>query len=193
MCILAGITNLLAACSAPREDPLSERHVPGLFTRSTAEIGVISTGAAHRVVTFRVKPTSVNEQLAGAFCAEPPPDAAEAIASRLATALDTRVPAAIGAGVSNVEVRTNYERALQTAVMALGRRSQGLQFARDERAAACQDYLNGRIDGPEYRRRLHEAKWLGYDLIRREIRYLPSQAGGQSVTAPALPALPPTR
>ena len=71
----APLAVLLAACGAPREQTMEERHVPGLFTRSTAEMGVISTGGAHRVVTFRVNPEPANGQPAGAFCAEPPPDA----------------------------------------------------------------------------------------------------------------------
>lgn len=174
---------LVTACEAPREAVMEEVHVPGLFTRHTAEIGVISTGASHRVVTFRVNEEARNRQPRGAFCAEPPPDAAEAIASRLAAEFKATIPVGVQSQVSNVGLSGAYERALATAVMALGRRSQGLQWARDQTTAACQDFLNGRIDELTYIRWRETVMRDSQKLIEREIQNLPTMTTN-SVSAP---------
>lgn len=166
----AGITG----CSAPREDPMTELHVPGLFTRHTAEIGVISTGTSYRVITFRVKPEGGNAQPAGAFCAEPPPDAAEAIASRLAATLEAKAPIQSSGGQSTaIEGAGSFDRAFATAVFALTRRSQGLQFARDQTTSACQDYLNGRLGKSDYLQLRRDIIANSMPLIRAEINNLP--------------------
>ncbi|UFN49829.1 hypothetical protein LPC08_04065 [Roseomonas sp. OT10] len=165
-------------CSNAREEPMTELHVPGLFTRSTAEIGVISTGASYRIVTFRVNPLDRgdgNSQPAGSFCAEPPPDAAEAVASRIATSFEATGTVNAAAGESgNVQGAGSYERALATAVMAMTRRSQGLQFARDQTTSVCQDYLNGRIGREEYLRLRREIIAASVPLIKAEIDKLPN-------------------
>ena len=179
-------------CSAPREDPMTELHVPGLFTRHTAEIGVISTGASYRVITFRVKPEKGTDQPAGAFCAEPPPDAAEAIASRLAATLEAKAPVQGSGGQSTaVEGAGSFDRAFTTAVFALTRRSQGLQFARDQTTAACQDYLNGRIGKSEYLQLRRDIIASSMPLIRAEINNLPNlntfSASAPSLQTPVVP------
>lgn len=176
---------LLAACGAPREETMQERHVPGLFTRSLAEMGVISTGGAHRVITFRVNPENSNKQPAGAFCAEPPPDAVEAVAARLAADLAARVPVGVQTQVATAEAEVAYERAFTTAVLAMTRRSQGLQYARDQTTAACQDYLNGRIGRDVYVRWREKVMNESQQLVKAEIARLPPMPG--SVAAPALP------
>lgn len=191
--VLASSAGALVACGAPREATMQELHVPGLFTRNTAEMGVISTGGAHRVVTFRVNPETTNRKPAGAFCAEPPPDAVEAVASRLAAEFAARVPVGVGAQtVSNVEAQAAYERAFTTAVLAMTRRSQGLQYARDQTTAACQDYLNARTGRDVYVRWRERVMRDSQRLMREEMKHLPQMAG--SIQARPLPerrGLPP--
>lgn len=177
----------LAACSTPRETVMEELHVPGLFTRHTAEMGVVATGAAYRIVTFRVKPETSNSQPAGVFCSEPPPDAAEALASRLATTLEIKAPVEIVTGQSSTaEGAGSFDRSFATAISALTRRSQGLQFARDQTTAACQDYLNGRIGPDQYMYLRDKVITESIHLIRAEIEKLPNLTEN-SISAPTLP------
>ncbi|GAA0579877.1 hypothetical protein [Caenispirillum bisanense] len=176
------------ACSAPREEVLYERHVPGLFTRHTAEIGVIATSASHRTIMFRV-----NGNPKGSFCAEPPPDVAEAIASQLALsakgALENTSSEPTASQKSSAELV--YARALATSILALTRRSQGLQWARDQNFVLCVDRLTEKIGPEDYLRYKEYILTTSAALIEKEIDKLPQLSLTPLQAPPQLQPPPP--
>ncbi|HEY0834786.1 MAG TPA: hypothetical protein VGE72_12835 [Azospirillum sp.] len=179
---LALLISTLGGCTSPREEVMVERHVPGLFTRNTAEIGVIATGASHRTLMFRINESGLNPK--GAFCAEPPPDAGEAIASSLEISALLKGPNALTGGTDASEAKADFARSISTALLALTRRSQGLQWARDLNASLCIDYLNSRINPQEYlvlKRRVMERS---AELIKDELPVLEKIALGTLSVSP---------
>lgn len=95
-------------------------------------------------------------------CAEPPPDVAEAIHSQAAVELATK-GYKMAAGSS-----------LQTALMQLTRRSQGLEFYRTGAFVHCMMNYNGKLGDPEYVHAMSELLKLSMELAEKEMANLPS-------------------
>ena len=98
------------------------------------------------------------------ICAEPSPDVAEAVYSQVAAEL-----AAKGLNVG-------ANRTLQTAVMQLTRRSQGLQFYRDHFFMLCIARYNGDMDQDEFLADFRAARAEAVEMIKAEIEHLPAIA-----------------
>lgn len=126
---------------------------------------------------------------AGEFCAEPSPDAIEAVAAAFGAAIEASNQAQAGV---NQELAARFAREVATSTASMFRRSQGVQLYRDGAFFLCQAMMNGYIDAYEYRQAL---KYLRYDavfLIEKELATDYWKSGGTlpSVQAPRLPDAP---
>ena len=95
------------------------------------------------------------------FCAEPPPDVVDNVASTLKSAL---TGAYQGATVSE-----ELSQTLSTIASQLAPRSQGLEFYRAGMFYLCQAWLNDLIDEEEYKRRETELLQAATGLMKQEI------------------------
>lgn len=98
------------------------------------------------------------------ICAEPPPDVAEAVYSQTIAELARR------------DVSVGYSSTLQTALMQLTRRSQGLDFYRTGAFVNCIARYNNYIDDDEYLTAMQSLLTIANDLTAKEIAHLPSIA-----------------
>ena len=98
-------------------------------------------------------------------CAEPPPEAVQALesTSKIAAELEAQGVPLIASGTGDF--------ALQTAVQAAFRRTQGLQFYRDAAYQICQAYLNELINMEQYRKQLKDLGKKAFILIKEEINH----------------------
>lgn len=165
---------LLAACDGGFGGKLD----PVIATSIGPEVHALATGANRRlVVTAKVREDDDSEALV--ICAEPSPDAIEALAASVNASLDARD------GERSLEAER--ASAITTAASGLLKRSQGLQFYRDGIFALCQASMNGlrrkedvRALALAYQELQKDAK----ELILAEIR----SQGWNSVGTPAVAA-----
>ena len=99
---------------------------------------------------------------------EPPPDVAQAVAEQLGAALSTQ-----GAGVA-------FDRSLATSVAPLIRRSQGLQYHRDQIFYLCVAYMNDLIDKNNFLQEWQAIQIRSAKIIETEIK----ETGVSTVTLP---------
>ncbi len=95
------------------------------------------------------------------ICAEPSPDVAEAVYSQTVAELATKT------------VNVAAGSTLQTALMQLSRRSQGLDFYRTGAFVNCMMYYNKALTQPEYVREMKELREKAMALTEKEIGSLP--------------------
>lgn len=149
----------LSACGMswfvePKANPVIEDSVEGIAA-------TLATTAERRVVLLPLKGMNV-----GKFCAEPSPDAAEALASSFKAAIDA---SASVQGQGEGALKAEIARTLLTTVGALTKRSQGLQFYRDGVFALCQSRLNDFIDNKEFVNQLLSLRSQAVDLMKAEM------------------------
>lgn len=171
----------LSACglswiAEPKTNPVIEDRV-GLPGRQP--IGTLATTAERRIVLVRI---AENDPKFGQFCAEPPPDAAENIANKLALAVEATVktPEAEGSG------RLEFAKQLVTSIQSLFHRSQGLQFYRDGMYGLCQSYLNGVLSQPDFVTRADKLLEKSSELILKELDLTKGIIGGPPPAPPAI-------
>jgi hypothetical protein len=171
----------LSACgmswiAEPKTNPVIEDRV-GLFGRQP--VGTLATTAERRIVLVRI---AENDPKLGQFCAEPPPDAAENIANKLALAVEATVktPEAEGSG------RLELAKQLATSVQSLFHRSQGLQFYRDSMYNLCQSYLNGALDPNQFIERSGVLLDKSHELILKELVLTQGIIGGPPPAPPSI-------
>lgn len=168
----------LSVVADPKTNPVLEDRI-GLWGRQP--VGTLATTAERRVVLVRI--AEDDPDTFGKFCAEPPPDAAENIASKLALALEA------GAKITNVDpagkipegeasARLETAKEIATSVQSLFHRSQGLQFYRDGMYNLCQGYLNKVINGDEFAKRADDLSKKSYALIKLELELTKGIIGG---------------
>ncbi|SEH17714.1 hypothetical protein SAMN05428974_2303 [Sphingopyxis sp. YR583] len=96
------------------------------------------------------------------ICAEPSPDVAEAVYSQTA------------ASAAQKETKVEFSSTLQTALMQLSRRSQGLDFYRTGAFVNCMMYYNGVFkDRAEYAAEMAELRETSIALTEKELAHLP--------------------
>ena len=95
-------------------------------------------------------------------CAEPSPDVAEAVYSQTA------------ANVAAKETKISFGTTLQTALMQLSRRSQGLDFYRSGAFVNCMMYYNGAFENEAaYVAEMAKLREEAMRLTEKELLYLP--------------------
>lgn len=97
----------------------------------------------------------------GKVCAEPSPDVAEAVYSQTTAELAAK---GINVGVGST---------LQTALMQLTRRSQGLDFYRTGAFVNCMMHYSGTMEAAEYRQAMSKLLDVSVDLAKAEMANLP--------------------
>ncbi len=121
-------------------------------------------------VERRVFYVNLYGDMKGKFCAEPPPDAAENIASTL-------VAAANASGIGNPEITASLVSSLSTTVQEMTKRSQGIILYRDGMFNLCQAYLNGVIDKTVYAQKSEELLTKSFILIESELEKSKGRVG----------------
>jgi hypothetical protein len=137
MILLAVALSGCALFSSPKEQPVIEDHADNWF--NTKKVNVFSTTAERREVIVKFPDNK--------FCAEPPPDVAEALTSSLSLLAQG---SAKDKTAGEASARLEATRTLATSIRSLFTRSQGAQFLRDGLFHLCQAYLNHAIDEPQY-------------------------------------------
>jgi hypothetical protein len=166
---IGGLSLLCAGCSNDRPPLIEEYTGTGYFTRAGV-MSSISTDSAYRsayILLSNGVQRDGSERHAGQFCPEPPPDAAQAVSAALAGALRGKVDAPTGQ--TGGEVAAEASKAISTAVAPLVKRSQGLQFFRDQAFYYCVGFLNGVIQNDTYAAHLTDSAQLAAALIALEI------------------------
>jgi hypothetical protein len=166
-------------------------------------VGVLSPDASRRITIIRMddadKDYSDKKWQIGEFCAEPPPDAMVNTASQFAQALAAKikVPDPQGGGVAaEGSGQEQFVQQIASAMSPLLRRSQGLQWARDNLSFVCNAHLNRVISKADYLLLVKDIIERSDKLISAEMTHLPVfewKITGAPVGAPTLsppPSLP---
>jgi hypothetical protein len=148
--------------TSPKEQPVIEDRAHNWF--GIGKVGVLSTTAERREVIFKFPDNK--------FCAEPPPDVAEALSSSL---ILLAKGSATDKTTAEVSARLEAAKTLATSVRTLFRRSQGAQFLRDGLFNLCQAYLNHVIKEDQYVAMYQELLRISQRLVEKELPYM--QAG----------------
>ena len=167
--IVVGLTGC-SIFTEPKAQPVIEDKV-GHF--GSWPVGTLATTAERRIVLVRIDPN--DKESFGRFCSEPPPDAAENIASSLALAVEAAVktPEAEGRG------RLELAKQLATTVQSLFHRSQGLQLYRDGMYNLCIGWLNSVMkDKEEFKERAKILLEKSEALIKIELEQTNGIIGG---------------
>lgn len=159
----------LAGCSAftaPKEKPVITDKV-GLDFFGKEDTTVFSLTPERRTVVV-VKSDSQNAGVPPLqFCAEPPPDVAEGLASSLRALAE----ASVDDEKSKISAQGAAElsKSLSTSINTLFTRSQGVQVFRDGLFALCQAYINRIIGKEEYKEIYSDLLIKSYTLVLAEI------------------------
>jgi hypothetical protein len=144
----------------------------------------LSTIASHRAVIVKMP----GAKKAGArgfpveFCAEPPPDALESVASSLAAAAEV-------SGKGSAEFAKGFARNMAPLFV----RSQGVQLYRDGMFNNCQSFLNRIRDEQQYIEYSRELLYVAREIILEEVKRTNTQLTADIGPTPAAQAPPPPR
>lgn len=157
----------ISGCSyltPPIERPVIEDH--------SGHLGTFTTVAERRMVMTKrdYKNVPGEKTYESKFCAEPPPDATQSIASALTTAFK----GSAAGTVVKPEVAIEFAKSLQTTAKSLFQRSQGVQLFRDGVYNLCQAHLNGAITPDQYNAQYTALLTTASAIIKDEIEKMPS-------------------
>ena len=167
----------LCGCSAltpPMEKPVIEDHA--------GVLGTFATVAERRMVITKKTYSSGHPDNPGydsTFCAEPPPDSTQSIASSLTAALR----ADASQDKSKQSVSAEAARELITTAKSMFTRSQGVQLFRDGVYNLCQAHLNAAISQRSYKKMFSELLNVSAKLIADEIAKSPNADVAKAVNA----------
>jgi len=142
---------------------------PSILQTIEAKENTVAASVA-TTVERRVFYVNLHGDMKGKFCAEPPPDAAENIASTLAATANA-------SGVGHPEITASLVNSLSTAVKEMTKRSQGIILYRDGMFNLCQAYLNGMISSEAYINKSSELLGKAYTLIDKELEKSEGRVG----------------
>lgn len=167
----------LCGCSSltpPMEKPVIEDH--------SGVLGTFATVAERRMVVTKKNYDAGHPDHPGfhsTFCAEPPPDSTQSIASSLTAAL--RADATQDKHKQSVSAEVARE--LITTAKSLFTRSQGVQLFRDGVYNLCQAELNKSINPASYEKMFSELLTVSERLIADEIANSPNLDVARAVNA----------
>lgn len=152
-------------------NPVLEDYVGTLPFR---EVGTLTTDAAHRTTVIRMNDARskqpADEWQRGEFCAEPPPDSMVNIAAAFETAIKG---AAKDQTMTEISGQLDFAHKIATIMNPLLRRSQGLQWSRDNLSFLCHAYLNRTINKEQYVALIQQIFAKSSEIIIKEIDKLP--------------------
>lgn len=165
--VAGAVCAALSGCSfltAPIERPVVEDH--------SGHLGTFAMVAERRMVlTKRVyKDSSAESAYESKFCAEPPPDATQSIASVLTAAFKGSASGA----QTKPELAADMSKSLETTAKSLFQRSQGVQLFRDGLYSLCQAHLNGAITAEQYNTQYSALLKAAAEVINEEIKKSPN-------------------
>jgi len=196
--VLATLTGCgLSTFSTRQSNPV----VPGFLGWGLKpDIGTLAMDASRRLMVIRTEngdPINDNKWQIGEYCSEPSPDAMVDTASLFSAALAAKLkvpgPQGASSAMAEGEAQTQFIQQIASAMSPLLRRSQGLQWARDNLSFVCNAHLNRVISKEQY---LSLVLWILESsgiLIGAEMNTLPGTTlkdGETKPTPPALPKLP---
>ncbi|KZN34531.1 hypothetical protein N480_21130 [Pseudoalteromonas luteoviolacea S2607] len=161
---------LISGCSSmfysPKENPVIEVTSGGNIIRNG--VGVIATTAERRVVVVNKKENT--------FCAEPSPDIAENIVSKLTADLNTNFAVEglnkeqqLDLAKANLNAKANITKDVTTNFGKLFERTQGLQMLRDGWYALCQAHLSNQLDKQTLKTKFDSLVDKSSKLIQQEL------------------------
>jgi len=146
------------------------------ITGRSKTVGILHLNAGRRLVISPADPDPVTSR--HFVCAEPPPDALEAVSNSLRVA---------ASATGEAPARAEFERAFAVSSGALLYRSQGLQMLRDGMSHLCMMRMNGAINDRQYLAELQALRNLAAPIIMAEIPAITAAAARAPVTVVAPP------
>ncbi len=205
---LIAISVLITGCgdsyfSTRQTNPLLTDY-QGILSPWTQSISTLSPDASRRITIMRL--SNADEDYtdrrwrAGEYCAEPPPDAMVNTASQFAQALAAKIkipdPKTAGTAAEG-SGQEQFMQQIASVMSPLLRRSQGLQWARDNLSFVCNAHLNRAITRDEYLKKVTYIMEESKGLIEKEMATLPKldytisgSIGSITITPPPAPVVP---
>jgi len=122
------------------------------------------------------------------YCADAPPDSSIMASGSLGGDVTANIPTANPSGTA--EGSLSVFRASSSSVIPLLRRSQGLQWGRDNAARQCMLYAMEIITKDEYIKALQEIRKTAKEIIEKELATLGVLTLPTSIVVPASPVIP---
>lgn len=171
--LIASIAVLVTGCGTP---VFSERKANPVIKSKIGSLDLAANTSARRNVYIRTADTAAASERSdrlgmagivggrkGEMCAEPPPEAVEALVATFAAQAEA-------SDASGKSFEAGLQRGLSTSIASTFKRSQGVQFYRDVAFTMCTAMLNGYIDQKEYIRQLFKVRDAAKDLMLAEFR-----------------------
>lgn len=172
----------VAACNRNDRPPTLEEYTGSSYLTKSAVMSTLSSDAAYRSAYILLSGSAGRGyegkglRFSGQFCPEPPPDVSQSVSSAITAALNANVEAP-GAllgpqsitGAAKAGLGGDYGQAVASAVAPLIKRSQGLQFYRDQAFYTCVAFLNGVLGPDEYEQKLIDSANLAATILMLEI------------------------
>jgi hypothetical protein len=168
ICLVSSTSVLFEACSVftpPIEKPVIQDYAGSIF--SSREATVFSLTPERRTVVMYRGPYKDGQRGKPTFCAEPPPDVAQSLASSVRALAEAAAKTQTGQAAN---VSAEFSRSLTTSNTSLFYRSQGIQLFRDGLFNLCQSYMNGLIrDEKDFWERYESLMRTAFALTTQEI------------------------
>jgi len=171
--LIASIAVLVSGCGTP---VFSERKANPVIKSKIGSLDLAANTSARRNVYIRTADTAAASERSnrlgmagivggrkGEMCAEPPPEAIEALVATFAARAEV-------SGTSGKSFEAGLERGLSTSIASTFKRSQGIQFYRDAAFTICTAMLNGYIKPGEYTEQLWRARDAAKEVMLAEFR-----------------------
>lgn len=149
----------------PMEDPVRQDYVGSIFSDRRTNVFSLTPERRTVLVVRNVDASRSPSQVM--VCAEPPPDVAQNIASSVRALAEASAKDATG---RSAEASAEFSKALNTSVVSLFYRSQGIQLFRDGLFSLCQAYMNGLVaNSDEFWNKYQALLDASFALIAQEI------------------------
>ncbi len=177
----------------------------GYWPGTAGALGTLSPDASRRITFIRMGDTkqdySSEKWHEGEFCAEPPADAMVNASSQFTEALAATIKAEPPTGGGAAAEGSGSQQMVQqiaTVMSPLLRRSQGLQWSRDNLAFVCNMHLNRIITKDKYLELVKKIMDDSKEVMLKEMNHLPvfeykiagAPVGPTILTQPSLIGLP---
>lgn len=152
-----------AIFAPPQSQPVISSNISS--KEGKLELIALATTSERREIVFR--------SIDGHFCAEPPPDTADAVSAQFSNAIQ----ASASKGASDPSISASLGVSSSNAIASLAKRSQGVILYRDVSFNLCEALLNGAMSPQEYSENLKQLFSLVVPLIQSEINVTSGKIG----------------
>jgi|CXWL01.1.fsa_nt_gi hypothetical protein len=194
----------MSSLSTRQTNPLLTDY-QGILTPWTQAISTMSPDASRRITIMRLSDADYNYDTekwrAGEFCAEPPPDAMVNTASQIYDAIAAKIKVSnpqTGGTNGEGSGQNQFMQQVASSMSPLLRRSQGLQWTRDNLSFVCNAHLNRVIDKTQYIDLVKDIISRSERIINAEMQTLPkleysitgAPSGAPTLLTPPTPVMP---